>query len=86
MDALIYAGGQVRERSAPRSTASMLWLVTFVVSADVIVLTVGELWISAAAWSLTLELADSWVPGRTVPGRFLPWHFDAIAGPPPNPT
>lgn len=47
----------------------------------VVVLTVGELWISAAAWSLSFELADSRAPGRYQGMFSLGMSIDAIVGP-----
>src|SRR5262249_35203927 len=46
-----------------------------------VVLTVGELWTSAAAWSLSFELADSRAPGQYQGAFALGMSVDSVAGP-----
>jgi MFS family permease len=49
--------------------------------AGAVVLTVGELWTSAAAWSLSFELADSRAPGQYQGAFALGMSVDSVAGP-----
>jgi hypothetical protein len=61
--------------TVPATTAVVLLV------AGVVVLTVGELWTSAAAWSLSFELADSRAPGQYQGAFSLGMSIDAVAGP-----
>ncbi len=58
------------------ATSAMVLLV-----AGAVVLTVGELWTSAAAWSLSFELADSRAPGQYQGAFALGMSIDSVAGP-----
>jgi MFS family permease len=49
--------------------------------AGAVVLTVGELWTSAAAWSLSFELADSRAPGQYQGAFALGMSIESVAGP-----
>jgi MFS family permease len=61
--------------TVPAGTAVVLLI------AGVVVLTVGELWTSAAAWSLSFELADSRAPGQYQGAFSVGMSVDAVAGP-----
>jgi predicted MFS family arabinose efflux permease len=61
--------------TVPAGTAVVLLV------AGVVVLTVGELWTSAAAWSLSFELADSRAPGQYQGAFAVGMSVDAVAGP-----
>ncbi len=52
-----------------------------VLAAGMIVLTIGELWTSVAAWSLSFELADSRIPGQYQGAFALGMSVEGIAGP-----
>ena len=58
------------------ATTAMLLLV-----AGVIVLTIGELWTSVAAWSLSFELADDRAPGQYQGAFALGMSVETVVGP-----
>jgi len=49
--------------------------------AGVIVLTIGELWTSVAAWSLSFELADDRAPGQYQGAFALGMSVETVVGP-----
>jgi len=52
-----------------------------VLALGMVALTIGELWTSVAAWSLSFELADSRIPGQYQGAFALGMSVETIAGP-----